>query len=114
LIPTLQGFYKGDTSILNQPSASWLPALAEPLVIQGNYQMTAQSNVRDEPLLLLHFILSSINPTANPARLVSEMMTPYLLGNTFKYQEITFDLSTDELIAHHAAKMSQLVKELKQ
>jgi hypothetical protein len=48
--------------------------------VQGSYQLTSQSQVKDDPLLLLHFILGSLLLAANPALLMNEMLKGFLPG----------------------------------
>jgi len=75
--------------------------LKEPLVIRGDYQLTASSQVLAEPLLLLHFILASIDPKGNPARISAELLSGFLPEESFVYKEVIFDLSTDELVVKY-------------
>jgi hypothetical protein len=80
--------------------------------VKGEYQMTARSQIVDDPLLLLHFILSTIKPDGNPARFISDLMSLYLPGDSFMYREIIFDMTTDRAMAQHAAKMGNLVQDV--
>jgi hypothetical protein len=75
--------------------------LKQPLVIQGDYQLTASSQVIAQPLLLLHFILASIDPKGHPARISAEILSAYLPMDSFVYKEVVFDLTTDELVTKH-------------
>ena len=63
-----------------------------------------------EPLLLLHFILTSINPRGNPARTSAELLAASLPAQSFVYKEVVFDLTTDELAAKYVNKATDLVK----
>jgi hypothetical protein len=107
-----QGFYKGDRSILSQSPESWVPALKSCLHIQGNYQLTASSQCMADLLLVIHFILVSINPRGNPARLISEILGAFLAEGTFAYEEVIFDLATDELVCDYTKAMTALVRTL--
>ena len=78
--------------------------------MQGNYQLTAQSQVKDDPLLILHFILASLSPAGNPALLMNEMLKGFLLGVVvYQYREIRFDFSDDSLLASHDHALKKLL-----
>jgi hypothetical protein len=82
------------------------------LVIQGEYQLTASSQVVAEPLLLLHFILSSIDPKGSPARISAELLSGFLPEESFVYKELIFDLSTDELVTKYVNEVSTITRNL--
>jgi hypothetical protein len=82
------------------------------LVVQAEYQLTASSQIITEPLLFFHFILASIHPGGSPARLASELLTVFLPTASFVFQEIVFDLSTDDLASKHASNLIRFVKDL--
>ena len=84
--------------------------LNEPVKIQDEYQLTASSQVVSESLLLLHFMLASIPPGGNPARIASELLTTFIPNESFKYEEIVFDLMTDNLISKYTADIMDFVK----
>jgi len=109
LIFVWQGFYK---SILDPKPACWEAICEQPLVLQAEYQLAASSQIIASPLLFLHFILSSIHPGGNPARLASELLTAYLPAESFLFKEIIFDLSADDLISKHTADVISFVKSL--
>lgn len=81
--------------------------------MQGSYQLTSQSQVKDDPLLLLHFILGSLSPAANPALLMNEMLKGFLPGEAFQYREIKFDIPDDKLLASHDHMLKTLLREVK-
>jgi adenylate kinase len=89
-----------------------VPVLSGPLFVQGEYQLTAQSHVRNDSILLLHFILSSISPAGNPAVLMSEMLRAFLPGDIFQYQEIQFDMSDERSLISHDATLRKLMHEI--
>ena len=86
--------------------------LKEPLVIRGDYQLTASSQVLAEPLLLLHFILASIDPKGSPARISAELLSGFLPEESFVYKEFIFDLSTDELVAKYVYEVATITRNL--
>jgi len=70
--------------------------------------MTSKSQVLCTPILIINFVLLSIDPVGNPARIVSEMMKGFI-ADDLHYHEIIFDVSSDELIKKHGCAMAQLV-----
>jgi hypothetical protein len=86
--------------------------LKQPLTIQGDYQLTTTSQIVAEPLLLLHFILTSINPRGNLARTSTELLAAFLLTESFVYKEVVFDLTTNELTEKYVNEANDLVKTL--
>jgi len=80
--------------------------------VQADYQMTAKSHVCAAPLLVLHFVLSSIRCNGNPARFIGDSMSEYLPDGSFRYEEISFDFTADSQAELHAHQMNMLVKEL--
>jgi hypothetical protein len=81
--------------------------------VQGNYQLTSQSQVKDDSLLILHFILASLSPAGNPAVLMNEMLKGFLSGEAeYQYREIRFDFSDDSLLASHDQTLKKLLFEV--
>ena len=81
-------------------------------MIQGDYQLTASSQVVAEPLLLLHFILASIDPKGNPARISAELLSGFLSEESFVYKEFVFDLTTDELVEKYIYEVATATRNL--
>jgi hypothetical protein len=65
-----------------------------------------------DPILILHFVLVSINSKGNPASLIAEMLGGFLAEATLAYKEIVFDLATDRLVRDHTEAMTTLVRTL--
>jgi hypothetical protein len=107
-----QAFYKGDTSLLVEPSKSWESVLDSPLFIRGDYHLTAASHVLADPILVLHFVLISISPKGNPARVMSEILGGFLMEGSFMYEEIIFDLANNKLIRQYTDAITVLVQTL--
>jgi hypothetical protein len=80
--------------------------------MQGDYQLTASSQLLADPLLILHFVLVSISSRGNPARLVSEVLGGFLPEQSFAYKEVVFDLTTVRLVRDHTDAMTVLVRAL--
>lgn len=92
-----QSFYKGDTTILANPLNSWKLIFPDtPLLIGGDYQLTINSQVLADLLLIFHFILVSISQDGNSARMILELLKGFMLVNSFVYKEVVFDLATDK------------------
>ena len=107
-----QAFYKGDTSLLVEPSKSWESILDSPLFIRGDYHLTAASHVLADPILVLHFVLVSISPKGNPAQVMSEILGGFLMEGSFMYEEIIFDLANDKLVRQYTDAITILVQTL--
>ena len=55
------------------------------------------------------FVVSSIDPIGNPARIVSEIMQGYV-GEGLQFEEILFDIGEVELMERHQWAMDQLMR----
>ena len=97
---------------MNNPLNSWKPVLPSALHTKGNYQLTSSSQVLADPLLVLHFILNSISLKGNPACMISEMLSAFLLDDSFLYKEIVFNVGTDESVLEYSDNIEVLVSSL--
>jgi hypothetical protein len=98
---------------LANPPNSWKPVFPDtPLLIGGDYQLTASSQVLADPLLIFHFILVSISRDGNPARVISELLKGFMLADSFVYKEVVFDLATDKQTLEYTNAIIGLVKSL--
>lgn len=86
--------------------------MPSPIPVEGDYQLTSNSEVLADPLLVLHFILVSINPKGSPARIMSEIASGFLSETSFLYKEIIFDLTTNERTVRYTKEMTALVRSL--
>src|ERR1700676_183129 len=93
------------------PFSSWRPAFADTVKFEGIYQTTAKSQVLSDPLLVLNFVLSSIDPSGGPSRIVCEIMRGYL-GDKLRVEDITFDIGSEELVEKHEHALGRLVRQL--
>ena len=89
-----------------------MPVLKLSIRIQGNYQLTASSQLLADPFLIVHFVLVSIPSRGNPARLISEVLGGFLPEQSFVYEDIVFDLGSDRLVHNHTDAMTVLVHAL--
>jgi hypothetical protein len=89
------------------------PATENPIQVRGNFQMTASSRVRNEGLVILHFLLVGLDPAGSPARLLKEYMCCYLDKGSLLYEEITFDLGNDALIREYHQTLKSLERRIK-
>ena len=70
--------------------------------------MTAASRVSGEGLLILHFILSSIDSVGSPAKILEQYMANFVGASNLHYEEIVFDISSEEKMNIHKVKMLRL------
>jgi len=106
------GFLQRYNAILDKDASTWKSPLSAAVKIQADYQMTAKSHVCAAPLLVFHFVLSSIRCNGNPARFISDSMGEYLPNGSFRFEEILFDFTADSQVELHARQMNMLVNEL--
>jgi hypothetical protein len=57
-------------------------------------------------------VLATICPQGNPAWTASKLLTAFLPDESFMYEEIIFDLATDQFVARHTAEMVEFIKTL--
>ena len=107
-----QAFYCGTPADLQGPISSWKLYSETPIPVkfQGDYQTTARSQVLCDPLLILSFVLSSIEPVGNPLRVICEIMHGFL-GDSLLFEELPFDLSSEDLVEKHEQVMNRLVRQ---
>jgi hypothetical protein len=86
--------------------------LEKPLLFKGIYQMAIKSRVISEPILIIHFFLTKMNPAGSPATLIAEYLKPFLPGGSLMLKEVSFNLSTAHHVGQHQKRMEILVKEL--
>jgi hypothetical protein len=107
-----QAFYRGTPADLQGPISSWKLYSETPIPVkfQGDYQTTARSQVLCDPLLILSFVLSSIEPVGNPSRAVCEIMRGFL-GDSLQFEELSFDVSSEDFIEKHEQAMNRLMRQ---
>jgi hypothetical protein len=97
---------------LGNPSDSWKPAFPKPLLIGSDYQLTSNSQLIADSLLVLHFVLDSISQKGNPVHIISAMLGGFLQDESFAYEEVIFDLASNELTLKYANTILLLVQSL--
>src|SRR6266481_8167456 len=75
------------------------PAILQPLVIQGQFQMTSHSQVSSDSLLILHFILENLEAIGSPTRLLYEYIQAFIAHNDVAFEEVVFNLGDIERCA---------------
>ncbi|KAG2139095.1 uncharacterized protein EDB93DRAFT_1106202 [Suillus bovinus] len=90
----------------------WNPILGAPVTIHGHSEMTSWSQICSDPILILHFVLQTIDPLGSPAGIMQEILRPYKPNDKLQYHEIVFDIGTMEKAEKHRLSMSKLVTEL--
>ena len=84
------------------------PAIANPLEINGQFQTTSRSHVRNESLGIMHFILEGMEPRGSPPALIAEFMAAYLPKSSLHYEEISFNLADEASTESHTRNMRGL------
>jgi len=108
-----QAFYRGSPEDLSQPPTSWVKAFEQPVQFRGLYQTTARSQVLCDPILVLNFILTSINPVGSPSHIVSEILRGFL-GEGLWFEEISFNIGSTKLVRMHQQAIDQLMHRVAQ
>jgi hypothetical protein len=88
------------------------PAVDEPLHVHGQYQMTSRSQVSSEELVLLHFILESLELEGTPARLLHTYMQAFVPQQSLTWEEVKFNLGDEEQLVRHQKAMAKLAQRL--
>src|SRR5882672_3399372 len=74
------------------------PGMESPMQVQGQFQMTSHSKVCTNNLLVLHFILQSIDGIGSPASLLFQYMVAFIQPGEITYEEIVFNMETQEQV----------------
>jgi hypothetical protein len=74
----------------------------------GQFQMTAQSLVCNEDLMIIHFVPAGMKIRGSPAKILSEYMAAWLSPNALLYQEIQYDLSSASSANSHLQSPSEM------
>ncbi|KAG2120545.1 uncharacterized protein F5147DRAFT_647030 [Suillus discolor] len=83
--------------------------LATPATIHGHIELTSRSEVCTLPILILNFILASVDIFGSPARAMRDGLHPYVAPD---YYEIVFDIGTLSKVKQHAKAMEKLVQDI--
>ena len=92
--------------------AAFRPVHDQGVKIKGHFQTTAQSQVINTKLVIVHFYLSGLRLNGSPAKILSEYMSAFLDQEVLVNREISFDLSSDMLISEHANRIQNNVREI--
>ncbi|KAG1853996.1 hypothetical protein F4604DRAFT_1686187 [Suillus subluteus] len=84
------------------------PILGAPVTIHGHSEMTSRSQICSDPILILHFVLQTVDPLGSPAGVMREILRPYKPSDKLQYHEIMFDIGTMEKIEKHRLSMAKL------
>ncbi|KAG1893551.1 uncharacterized protein F5891DRAFT_1196269 [Suillus fuscotomentosus] len=85
------------------------PVLARPAVIHGRIELSSRSEICTIPVLILNFVLDSIDCLGSPACIMRDALHSYVPAD---YREIIFDVGTAHKAKQHAMSMAKLVTEL--
>jgi len=83
------------------------PGMESPMQVQGQFQMTSHSQVCTNNLLVLHFILQSIDGIGSPASLLFQYMAGFIRPGAITYEEIVFNMETQEQVINHEREITQ-------
>jgi len=111
---SLQGYYVRPMSeAAGNPEPSLLkPGIDSPMKVQGQFQMTSQSQVSTDDLLVLHFILQSLDGIGSPPHLLYQYMQGLIHASGVVYEEISFNLETLEQVVNHGHAMNEMAQRL--
>jgi len=78
--------------------------------VQGQFQMSSQSQVSTDDLLVLHFILQSLDGIGSPARLLYQYMQGFNHPRAIIYEEFVFNMETHEQVINHGHAVNDMTK----
>lgn len=87
-----------------------VPATTSPAQIAHSFQMHAHSQVSNDTVLILHFVLSGTSHAGTPANVLAAYMSSFLGESTLEFAEVEFDLSDDSNFEPHAKRVSNLCR----
>src|SRR5882724_7530319 len=88
------------------------PGMDSPMKVQGHFQMTSQSQVNMDNLLMLHFILQSIDGMGSPAHFLYQYMQGFIHPSHVVYEEMVFNMETHEQVINHGHAVNDMAKHL--
>ena len=88
------------------------PAVEQPLRVHGQFQMSSQCQVSSEELVILHFILESLDRQGTPARLLHNYMQAFVPHESLTWEEVIFNLGDEEQLADHRNAMAKMAQRL--
>ena len=81
-----------------------------PMKVQGQFQMTSQSQVSTNNLLILHFILQSIDGIGSPAPMLFQYMVGFIRPGAITYEQIVFNMETQDQVINHGHAMNKMAQ----
>src|SRR5882724_10712540 len=88
------------------------PGMDSPMKVQGQFQMSSRSQVSTDNLLVLYFILQSIDGTGSPAHLLSQYMQGFICPSKVVYEGMVFNMGTHEQVINHGRAVNDMAKHL--
>ncbi|KAG0693738.1 hypothetical protein DFH29DRAFT_881232 [Suillus ampliporus] len=88
------------------------PILTVPATIHGHIEVTSRLQVCSDPILILHFVLRTLNASWSPAPTMQALLWPYIPDEHLQYHELVFDFRMPEKHDKHITMMKQLVHKL--
>ncbi|KAG2063577.1 hypothetical protein BDR04DRAFT_1123171 [Suillus decipiens] len=89
------------------------PVFNVPATIHGRIEMASRSEISSNPILVLHFVLTALDPAGSPAAVMQHQLRPYRPNNSLQFHEIIFDIGTNAKADRHVESMKALVAHLK-
>ncbi|KAG1894066.1 uncharacterized protein F5891DRAFT_735499 [Suillus fuscotomentosus] len=89
------------------------PVFKVPATIHGRIEMASRSEISSNPILVLHFVLTALDPAGSPAAVMQHQLRPYRPNNALHFHEIIFDIGTNAKADRHVESMKALVARLK-
>ncbi|KAG2360063.1 hypothetical protein BDR07DRAFT_1413530 [Suillus spraguei] len=94
--------------------ADGTPLMPVPAKIIGHSEMTSRSQLCNNPILVLHFVLDSLaDPCSSPTLAMYNILKMYRTCDSLQYHEIVFDFGTEEKSLKYAQSMEELVEKIK-
>ena len=88
-----------------------VPATASPIRIAGSFQMHARSQVSNDTLVILHFVLAGTSHTGTPANVLASYMSSFLSEPRLHFTEVEFDLAESSNAEPHAIRVVELFRQ---
>jgi hypothetical protein len=88
-----------------------LPAVSSPVRITTSFQMHAHSEVSNDTLTILHFVLSGTPNAGTPAKVLASYMSSFLSESTLQFEEVEFDFTDPADIEPHAKRVAELYRQ---
>ena len=111
-----QGYYAAQLGphgeIVPFEPSSLKPGIECPIQVQGQFHMNSKLQVSSDELLVLHFLLQSVEGIGSPARLLFNYMQAFIHPCGVVYEEVVFNMECPEQAVNHGRAMVELIDHL--